>query len=123
SWRNTSAAIPRPIARPRPPGLREACRMGADGIGSDLPQAYNAAELLFGNLAAGRGDKVAVVCRDQRLTYAELCALAGRAGNGLRALGLETGDRVLFLLHDTPVFVAAFFGAVASGFVPMLVNT
>src|SRR6185312_5050799 len=35
----------------------------------------------------------------------------------------KCGDRILMFLDDTPVYPAAFFGAVRSGFVPLLINT
>lgn len=96
---------------------------GAAEIGYAVPQIYNASEVLFGNLDAGRGERLAVLSGDKRLTYAELCALACRAGNALRAAGLERGDRVVMILDDTEVYPAAFFGAVRAGFVPVLINT
>jgi acyl-CoA synthetase (AMP-forming)/AMP-acid ligase II len=37
-------------------------------------------------------------------------------------LGLSPGERVLLFLDDTPVYPAALFGAIRSGFVPVLVN-
>ena len=38
------------------------------------------------------------------------------------SLGLVRGDRVLLFLDDTPVYPAAFFGAVRAGLVPLLIN-
>ena len=38
-------------------------------------------------------------------------------------MGLARGGRVLMLLDDTPEYVAAIFGALRAGFVPVLVNT
>ena len=40
-----------------------------------------------------------------------------------RRSGLKRGDRILMFLDDTPAYPAAFFGAVRSGFVPLLINT
>ena len=95
---------------------------GAREIGFAVPEHYNASEILFRNLDAGRGSRTAVLAADLGLTYQELCDLAGRAGNALRACGLRRGDRVVMLLDDTPVYPAAFFGAVRAGYVPVLVN-
>src|SRR5262249_10375626 len=36
--------------------------------------------------------------------------------------GLTRGDRILLLLDDTPVYPAAFFGAVRAGLVPLLIS-
>jgi len=57
------------------------------------------------------------------MTYAELVAEAARWGNAFVAAGLQRGDRIPFFLDDTPVYPAAFFGAVRAGFVPVLLNT
>src|SRR6185503_12487280 len=96
---------------------------GAKEIGWTVPQRYNAARILFDNLAAGRGSKKAVVCEDRTFTYAQIGELACRIGNGLAAMGLARGSRVLLVMLDTPEYVAAIFGAMRAGFVPVLVNT
>ncbi|MEQ8344138.1 MAG: benzoate-CoA ligase family protein [Sneathiellaceae bacterium] len=107
-----------PVADPVPadaPGSRE--------IGFAKPARYNASAILFDNLAAGRGDRIAVHAEDGSLSYAALCARACRIGNALLSLGLSRGDRVLLYLDDTPAYPAALFGAIRAGLVPMLVNT
>jgi acetyl-CoA synthetase len=109
---------PGPTADPVP---RDA--PGAAEIGFAIAERYNASLILFHNLAAGRGDKTALVCGTRRVRYAELCDAASRVGNGLRRMGLERGGRVLLLLEDTPEYAAAIFGAIHAGFVPVLVNT
>lgn len=96
---------------------------GSQEIGFSLPERYNASRVLFDNLGAGRADNVALVGPGGRLSYRELCAEAARWGHGFRALGLTRGDRILMFLDDTPVYPAAFFGAVRAGLVPVLVNT
>ncbi len=96
---------------------------GAVEIGFAVPEIYNASDILFANLDAGRGGKIAVYSPLGDRTYAALCDDACRFGNGLRALGLEPGDRVMLFLNDSPAYAAAFFGAVRAGLVPMLINT
>jgi benzoate-CoA ligase family protein len=95
---------------------------GAREIGFDIPERYNASEVLFANLAAGRGDFLAVTGPAGRRSYGQLAADAARWGNGFLSLGLSRGARVLLLLDDTPIYPAAFFGAVRAGFVPLLIN-
>src|SRR4029077_19869619 len=63
------------------------------------------------------------LCEERSFTYAALCALADRAGSGLRRMGLGREGRVLMLLDDGPEYVAALFGAIRAGLVPVLVNT
>ncbi len=81
----------------------------------------NIAEILFGN--AGRGEALAIRSGETALKYGELIALAGRAGNGLKALGLERENRVALLLFDSPEFIASFFGAAAIGAAPVPLST
>lgn len=96
---------------------------GTQEIGFSVPEQYNAASILFDNLAAGRADRIALRCGERTVTYGELCALAARVGNALNGLGLTRGQRVLLLMHDTPEYAAAIFGAMRAGFVPVLINT
>lgn len=96
---------------------------GAREIGFSVPDRYNASAILFDNLEAGRGDRIAVYSPAGDRTYRALCEDAARFGNALVSLGLRRGDRVLLFLNDSPVFPAACFGAIRAGFVPMLINT
>jgi benzoate-CoA ligase family protein len=96
---------------------------GAREIGFSISERYNASRILFDNLAAGRGDKTAVIAPGGVRSYADLCSDASRWANGLLSLGLQRGDRVLMFLDDRPSYPAAFFGAVRAGFVPVLINT
>src|SRR6267154_1639641 len=96
---------------------------GAREIGFSIPQTYNASRVLFDNLALGNGERPALTGPGGTRSYAQLCAEAAQWGHGFLSLGLKRGDRVLMFLDDTPVYPAAFFGAVRAGFVPLLINT
>src|ERR1700744_2757027 len=96
---------------------------GAKEIGFAIPQRYNASRVLFDNVSKGHGDRLALTGPAGARSYQELCADAGRWGNGFISLGLTRGDRVLLFLDDTPAYPAAFFGAVRAGLVPLLINT
>src|SRR6202007_2100877 len=96
---------------------------GAREIGFAIPERYNTSRVLFDNLARGNGEKTARIAPAGTRSYRELCAEACRWGNGFASLGLARGDRILLFLDDTPVYPAAFFGAVRAGFVPLLINT
>jgi benzoate-CoA ligase family protein len=87
-----------------------------------IPERYNASLLLDHNLEAGRGDKTAILCRDEAVTYAELFARACGVGATLRDLGVGRGERVLLVMDDCPWFPAAFLGAMRVGAVPVPVN-
>ena len=95
---------------------------GGREIGFIKEDHPNASAILFDNLDRNP-EAVAVTGPAGTLTYAQLCASASRWGNAFVAAGLKRGDRIPFFLDDTPVFVAAFFGAVRAGFVPVLLNT
>jgi benzoate-CoA ligase family protein len=95
---------------------------GSIEIGFDREAHRNCSTLLWDNLHRNP-DKVAVTGPTATLTYRELTAEASRWGNAFQEFGLKAGDRIPFLLDDTPTFIAAFFGAVRSGYVPVLLNT
>lgn len=95
---------------------------GAREIGFTISERYNASAILFDNLNAGRGERPAVIGPAGTRSYAQLAADAARWGNAFAALGLSRGDRILMVLDDTPIYPAAFFGAVRAGFVPILIN-
>ena len=84
--------------------------------------SYNASALLDANLAAGRAEKVAISCGEERVTYGELYGRACGAGAFLRDLGIEPGDRVLLVMDDCPDFPAVFLGAIRIGAVPVPAN-
>ncbi|MBR1271062.1 benzoate-CoA ligase family protein [Bradyrhizobium sp. AUGA SZCCT0222] len=96
---------------------------GAREIGFAIPERYNASRILFDNLVHGRGERLALTGPAGTRSYAELCGEASQWGHGFQSLGLKRGDRILMFLDDTPAYPAAFFGALRSGFVPLLINT
>jgi benzoate-CoA ligase len=83
----------------------------------------NAAELLLGPAALSRhGERIALLCGDETVRYSELAKRVARAAGALAALGVRPGDRVLFLLRDTPEFAAAWLGAVRAGATAIALN-
>lgn len=82
-----------------------------------------ATELVDRHVAEGRGSRPALRLADRTVTYAQLLELVNRAGNELRAAGVEPEQRVAILLPDSPEFVAAFIGAMKIGAVPVPLNT
>ncbi len=87
-----------------------------------MGETYNATtDLLERNLA--HPDRP-VFRQDGRVTpYGTLCERANRAGNALRALGVQLEQRVLLCMLDTPDLPAVFWGAMKAGLVPVPVNT
>jgi acyl-CoA synthetase (AMP-forming)/AMP-acid ligase II len=117
------------MSAPDPDKSREiADKVPADGpgaleIGFTIAERYNASRILFDNLSRGHGERLALIGPTGTRSYAELCTDASRWGHGFQSLGLQRGDRILMFCDDTPAYPAAFFGAVRSGFVPLLINT
>ncbi|MGH9002379.1 MAG: acyl--CoA ligase family protein [Acidimicrobiia bacterium] len=68
-------------------------------------------------------ERTAVVHGDRRCTYAELEERVGRLARGLRAAGLEPGDRVAFLAPNIPALLEAHYGVPAAGGVLVAINT
>jgi acyl-coenzyme A synthetase/AMP-(fatty) acid ligase len=90
----------------------------------EVPARFNAATFFVDrHVAEGRGDKVAFFHDGGSLTYAGLQELVNRTGNALLELGVRPEQRVLCLLLDSPEFLAAFWGAIKIGAVPIPVNT
>ena len=90
----------------------------------EIPARFNAASFFVDrHVAEGRGDKVAFFYEDTSLTYGAMAELVNRAGNALLDLGVQPEQRVLLLLLDSLEFVAAFWGAIKIGAIPIPVNT
>jgi benzoate-CoA ligase len=89
-----------------------------------VPKQFNiAAAVLDRHLAEGRGGRVAVRHEGRDWTYQQIVDLANRAGNALRALGVEREQRVLLVLPDSPELVAGYLGAMKIGAVAVPCNT
>ena len=92
--------------------------------GSPFPYPYNAAaDLIERNLAAGRGQKIAVYDDLGSYTYAELATRVNRFAGALTQLGICMEQRILLCLQDSIDFPTAFLGAIKAGIVPVAVNT
>jgi benzoate-CoA ligase len=90
----------------------------------EIPARFNAAAWFVDrHLTEGRSRTPAFFYEDRVLTYGEVHELAGRAGNALRELGVQREQRVVLLLLDSPAFLAAFWGAMKIGAIPVPVNT
>ena len=94
---------------------------GARAIGFDKAAHPNCSSILWDNLTRNP-DKPALIGPGGTLSYRELVAKAAQWGHALTGAGVKRGERVAFFLDDTPLFPAAFFGAVRAGFVPVLLN-
>lgn len=88
-----------------------------------FPESFNLADyFLDHNLRAGRGEKVAVLYREEKWTYRQIHEGACRAAGAYRSLGVRQEDRVLIVLPDCPAFVTALMGIHKAGAVLAMVN-
>ncbi|MSQ50088.1 MAG: benzoate-CoA ligase family protein [Betaproteobacteria bacterium] len=90
----------------------------------EIGRDFNAAaDLISGNLKAGRGGKIAYIDDGGQLSFGELAERVNRFGNTLLAMGLRMEDRILIAMHDSIDWPVAFLGAIKAGIVPVAVNT
>jgi benzoate-CoA ligase family protein len=75
------------------------------------------------HLEEGRGERTALICGDDHVTYAELAERVNRVGHVLRDLGVRQEERVLLALSDGVEFVATWYGAQKIGAVTAEVYT
>ena len=89
-----------------------------------LPETFNVATYFVDrNVLEGRGQKIAVECGDQRVSYQQLFQKTNQVGNVLLDLDVRPEERVLLLLEDTPEFLYSFFGTIKIGAVAVPTNT
>ena len=82
----------------------------------DIPRQFNLTSYFVDrHVEEGRGGRTALIAGERAVTYAELAALANRAGNVLRDLGVRVEERVLLVLSDGAEFVATWYGALKIG--------
>jgi long-chain acyl-CoA synthetase len=72
--------------------------------------------------AAQAPDKIALVCGEQRLSYAEIETMANRLAQALLANGIKRGDRVLLYLPNSVELVVAIFATLKASAVFVPVN-
>jgi benzoate-CoA ligase family protein len=89
-----------------------------------LPEKFNASTYFVDrHVLEGRGQRIAIECGNERVSYQQLQERTNRAGNALRQLGVRPEERLLLQLLDTPEFFYSFFGAIKIGAVAVPTNT
>jgi benzoate-CoA ligase family protein len=90
----------------------------------ELPEQLNAADVFVDQyLRQGRGEKAAILCGDQTVTYRDLAEGVSRLGNALTTLGVRMEERIAMLLPDSPEWAFVFYGAMKMGAVSVPLNT
>ena len=73
--------------------------------------------------AAAYPDKLAVICGDTRLTYAQFVDQAERVAHAWLRQGLRPGDRIALHLRNGIELATCYYACFAGGFVAVPVNT
>jgi benzoate-CoA ligase family protein len=85
---------------------------------------FNAAEFFVDrHVVEGRSARTVFRGDGAAMNYGELAERVSRAGHALAGLDVEIENRVVLILHDTPAFASAFWGALKLGAVAVPLNT
>jgi long-chain acyl-CoA synthetase len=96
---------------------------GADGIARYQNRPRSVVEMLRGTVEKWPNNEAVVEVGGERLTYRSFWDRAARTAGGLRALGIQPGDRVAIRLANGADWCIAFFAIQMAGAVAVPVNT
>jgi benzoate-CoA ligase family protein len=82
----------------------------------------NVFEAVFAHDLAARAINPAIYFAGREISYGELQAGTLQMAAALTSLGVQRGDRVALLLHDSPVFVEAFIATCSLGAIAVPIN-
>jgi acyl-CoA synthetase (AMP-forming)/AMP-acid ligase II len=102
---------------------RSGTEVGADGIRRYTGLAQNLPQLLRASVEASPDSEALVELGGDRITYRQLWTRATRVAGGLRAAGVQPGDRVANRLINGNDWVYVFWGTLLAGAVTVPVNT
>jgi long-chain acyl-CoA synthetase len=109
--------------RGRNPFDTSGVQRGADGIARYTDRPDSLVHMLRASVERDSGAEAVVEVGGQRLTFQELWDRAARVAGGLRASGVQRGDRAAIVLPNGLDWVLAFWGAQLAGVVAVPVNT
>src|SRR5580704_19480473 len=109
------------LDRENHPATRIELHYGARMIRCFVERPRNVHEMLA-HAVLRRAHGLALICGEERLSYAELDALVGEAAGGVRALGVGKGDRVAMVLGNSIEFVVVLFALARLGAVSVPLN-
>ncbi len=112
-----------PAGRGRNPFDNTGVRRGADGVAryTELPDSL--VHMLRASVEHDPAARAIAEVGGETLSYGQLWNRAARVAGGLRAAGLERGDRAAILLPNGVDWVLAFWGVQLAGMVAVPVNT
>jgi len=112
-----------PHARGRNPFDQTGVVHGADGIARYEDRPASLVALLANSVERDPAATALLVVGGESLSYGELWNRAARVAGGLRAAGVQRGERVAIRLPNGIDWVLAFFGAQMLGAVVVPINT
>src|SRR3954449_1516479 len=112
-----------PAGRGRNPFDTSGVEQGADGIKRYTGRPDSLVHMLRASVERDRDATAIVEVGGASLTYGALWDGAARVAGGLRAAGVERGDRAAITLGNGTDWVLAFWGAQLAGAVVVPVNT
>src|SRR5689334_18739607 len=87
-------------------------------------EIFNAADFLVDrHVRAGDGDRPAVRCGEQTLSYRGLAGEMHRVAAGFGALGVRPEERIVFCMADGIALLSGILAAMHIGAVPVPVST
>jgi long-chain acyl-CoA synthetase len=104
------------------PPMRMEARFG-DRVVSAFSERPKSIWAMVEEAASRNPDGEALICGDRRMAWREVAETSARIAAGLRAKGLEQGDRVALLLGNRIEFVLSVFAAARHGLVTVLLST
>jgi acyl-CoA synthetase (AMP-forming)/AMP-acid ligase II len=97
--------------------------IGDDGRGRAIVENFPATiPALLRTFCALNPDVEAMVCGEERLTFAELDRVSECVAHGLAARGIGKGDRVGIAMRNCPSWVVSYMGIVKAGAIATLLN-
>jgi long-chain acyl-CoA synthetase len=100
-----------------------AIERGADNIARYLNRPESLLHMLRATVDKWPNKEALVELGGERITYPQLWDRSTRVAGGLRAMGVQRGDRVAIRLGNSINWCAAFFGGLMAGAVVVPVNT
>src|SRR5436305_11515808 len=79
-------------------------------------------QAMLDDAAENHPSSTATIFFTRKRSYRSISDAAWRFANGLRRLGVKTGDRVALVLPYSPQLVIAFYGALRAGAIVVLCN-
>jgi long-chain acyl-CoA synthetase len=115
--------MPQPLPRGRNPFDETGVERDAHGIAYYTDRPASLVEMLRTSVDRDAAAVAVLEVNGPSLTYGELLERAARVAGGLRAVGVNRGDRVAIRLANGIDWVLAFFGVQMAGGVAVPVNT